>query len=118
MDLISKNLVETVHDVSSGGILLSLVEMCIKGKIGANISMPKSNLNKHEYYFGEDQSRYIIEVKMAHVKKVEKFLTERSLFYEQIGKTHKDEIYMEKELKININELIELNTNWFKKFNT
>jgi len=118
LDLISKNLVESVHDVSSGGILLSLVEMCIKGKIGANISMPKTNLNKHEYYFGEDQSRYIIEVKIAHVKKLEKFLAERSIFYEEIGKTQKDEIYMEKELKININELVELNTNWFKKFNT
>ena len=118
LDLISKNLVESVHDVSSGGILLSLVEMCIKGKIGANISMPKTNLNKHEYYFGEDQSRYIIEVKIAHVKKLEKFLAERSIFYEEIGKTQKDEIYMEKELKININELAELNTNWFKKFNT
>ena len=118
LDLISKNLVESVHDVSSGGILLSLVEMCIKGKIGAKISMPKTNLNKHEYYFGEDQSRYIIEVKIAHVKKLEKFLAERSIFYEEIGKTQKDEIYMEKELKININELAELNTNWFKKFNT
>ena len=118
LDLISKNLVESVHDVSSGGILLSLVEMCIKGKIGANISMPKTNLNKHEYYFGEDQSRYIIEVKIAHVKKLEKFLAERSIFYEEIGKTQKDEIYMEKEFKININELAELNTNWFKKFNT
>ena len=118
LDLISKNLVESVHDVSSGGILLSLVEMCIKGKIGAKISMPKTNLNKHEYYFGEDQSRYIIEVKIAHVKKLEKFLAERSIFYEEIGKTQKDEIYMEKELKININELVELNTNWFKKFNT
>ena len=73
LDLISKNLVQSVHDISSGGILLSLVEMCIRGKIGADISMPKVNLNKHEYFFGEDQSRYIIEVKITHVKDVEKF---------------------------------------------
>jgi len=118
LDLILKNLVESVHDISSGGILLSLAEMCIKGKIGANINMPKINLNKHEYFFGEDQSRYIIEVKIAHKKEVEKILKKHSIFYEQIGKTQKDEIYMEKELKININELIELNTNWFKKYIT
>jgi phosphoribosylformylglycinamidine synthase subunit PurL len=118
LDLISKNLVQSVHDISSGGILLSLVEMCIRGKIGADISMPKVNLNKHEYFFGEDQSRYIIEVKITHVKEVEKVLKEQSIFYEQIGKTQKDEIYMENELKINIKELIELNTDWFKKYIT
>jgi len=118
LDLISKNLAESVHDISSGGILLSLAEMCIRGKIGANINMPKVNLNKHEYFFGEDQSRYIIEVKIGHKKEVEKILKKQSIFYEEIGKTQKDEIYIEKELKININELIELNTNWFKRYIT
>ena len=118
LDLVSKKIVESVHDISSGGILLSITEMCIKGKLGANISMPKNNLNKHEYFFGEDQSRYIIEVNASHKIEVEKVLNKNGIFYEQIGKTQKDDIYIEKELKLSINELIELNTNWFKNYTT
>ena len=59
--LISKKLVNSVHDISSGGILLTLSEMCISGKIGAKIKLPRNNIDPHEYLFGEDQSRYLIE---------------------------------------------------------
>ena len=43
--LITKKLVNSVHDISSGGILVTLCEMCISGKIGAKIKVPQNNLN-------------------------------------------------------------------------
>ena len=56
------------------------------------------------------QGKYFeIEVEESDEKNIKKNI-------EQIGKIQKDEIYMEKELKININELIELNNNWFRKY--
>jgi len=66
--LISKKLVSSVHDISSGGILVALSEMCISNKIGAVIKVSKSNIKPHEYLFGEDQSRYILEVKEKNIK--------------------------------------------------
>ena len=61
--LISNKLVNSVHDISSGGIIVALSEMCIAGKIGAKIKLSQDSINLHEYLFGEDQSRYLIEIK-------------------------------------------------------
>ena len=114
--LISKKLISTVHDVSSGGILLALSEMCIGGKIGAKIKLPKSAINSHEYLFGEDQSRYIIEISEKNKKNVMKMLEENSVYYDSIGKTHSDTLDLGKELNIKIDELEKLNSSWFKRY--
>ncbi len=114
--LISKKLISTVHDVSSGGILLALSEMCIGGKIGAKIKLPKSTINSHEYLFGEDQSRYIIEISEKNKKNVMKMLEENSVYYDSIGKTHGNTLDLGKELNIKIDELEKLNSSWFKRY--
>jgi len=116
LDLIHKKLVDSVHDVSAGGILLSLAEMCISGKIGAKIKMPKNNIGQHEYLFGEDQSRYLIEIKEKNKKEVSEILEKNSIYYEMIGKTQKDTLDLDKDFKVNLTDLSELNSFWFKNY--
>jgi len=113
LDLILKKLVNSVHDISSGGMLVALSEMCILGEIGAKIKIPQNKISKHEYLFGEDQSRYIIEVNQKNAKEVEKNLKNNNIYYDLVGKTQKNELSIDKDLKININELSELNKKWF-----
>ena len=114
--LISKKLVNSVHDVSSGGILLTLSEMCIAGKIGAKIKVPKNSAGPHEYLFGEDQSRYLIEVNEKNKKEVSELLEKNSIYYEIVGKTQKDSLNLDKEFDIKLSDLNELNTFWFKDY--
>ena len=114
--LISKKLVNSVHDVSSGGILLTLSEMCIAGKIGAKIKVPKNSVGPHEYLFGEDQSRYLIEVNEKNKKEVSELLEKNSIYYEIFGKTQKDSLNLDKEFDIKLSDLNELNTFWFKDY--
>ena len=114
--LISKKLVNSVHDVSSGGILLTLSEMCIAGKIGAKIKVPKNSAGPHEYLFGEDQSRYLIEVNEKNKKEVCELLEKNSIYYEIVGKTQKDSLNLDKEFDIKLSDLNELNTFWFKDY--
>ena len=115
-ELILKKLLTSVHDISSGGIMVALAEMCISGKIGANIQMPKSNINMHKYFFGEDQSRYLIEVNKKNKKEVSNFLEKNSIYYELLGKTQNDSLKIEKEFEMNLSELTQLNTFWFKNY--
>ena len=115
-DLISNKLVNSVHDISSGGMLVALSEMCIAGKIGAKIKIPKKNINPHEYLFGEDQSRYIIEVNEKNKKKVCDILKKNSVYYEIIGKTQKDSLDLEKEFNIKLSELRKVNSFWFRNY--
>ena len=114
--LISKKLVNSVHDVSSGGILLTLSEMCIAGKIGAKIKVPKNSTGPHEYLFGEDQSRYLIEVNEKNKKEVCELLEKNSIYYEIVGKTQKDSLNLDKEFDIKLSDLNKLNTFWFKDY--
>ena len=114
--LISKKLVNSVHDISSGGILVALSEMCISGKIGANIKVPRNNISLHEYLFGEDQSRYLIEINEKNNVEVIKILEKNNIYYEIIGKTQKDSLYLNNEFNIKLNDLSELNSFWFRNY--
>ena len=116
LNLISKNLVKSVHDISSGGILMALSEMCISGNIGATICLPKNNSKTHEYLFGEDQSRYIIEVKEKNINEVSKILKNSSVYFEKIGKTQKNYMEIKNEFNISLNKLVELHKYWFNSY--
>ena len=114
--LIIEKLVNSVHDISSGGILVTLCEMCIAGKIGAKIKVPQNSIGIHKYLFGEDQSRYIIEVSKKNKNEVSKILEENNIYYDIIGMTQNDRISLENEFDVKLSELDELNTSWFRNY--
>ena len=60
--LINENLIESCHDISSGGLILCLLEMSIASHIGFKLNTNKKSLDRVKFLFGEDQSRYIVEV--------------------------------------------------------
>tara|TARA_Y100000590_G_scaffold344982_1_gene394532 strand:+ start:3 stop:1046 length:1044 start_codon:yes stop_codon:yes gene_type:complete len=114
--LISNKLLNSVHDVSSGGILVTLSEMCISGNIGAKIKIPQNKIDFHEYLFGEDQSRYLVELKKDNKNKVSYILKENGVYFEEIGETQKDNLDIGKNLSIKIDKLSQLNSFWFKEY--
>ena len=117
LKLISSNIIHSVHDVSSGGIILALAEMSISSQIGIKIQTPKKISNISEYFFGEDQSRYIIEVDKNNHSKLEKILKENNIYFDNIGTTQKDYFEFEKDLKVSVKELYEVNNRWYNKYN-
>jgi len=115
-NLIENNLVNSCHDISSGGIILALLEMSISSNIGFKINTNKKGFDQIKYLFGEDQSRYIIEVTEANNNKVSEYLKKQDVSYEIIGTTSA-EITIDEVLKFNIDELSKLNKEWFHKYN-
>ena len=61
LNLINSNLVTSAHDISNGGLILALSEMSMCSGYGLRIDKPKKLSNLMEYYFGEDQGRYLLE---------------------------------------------------------
>ena len=116
LSLIQKNLVLSAHDVSSGGLLVSLSEMSIASKLGVKIQKPKKLTNLNEYFFGEDQSRYLLEISEDHLTKVEKNLKKNNIFYELIGKTQKKYFEIEDEMKLDVNYLSKINNQWYYNY--
>ena len=63
---ISEGLVWSCHDVSEGGLAVALAEMCIAGRLGAEVTvLPHDNVVAS--LFSESQSRLIVEVAQADV---------------------------------------------------
>ena len=90
--------------------------MCISGNIGAKIKIPNDKIRSHEYLFGEDQSRYLIEVNEKNKNEVDKILEKNSTFFEILGKTQKDSLVLDKEFNIKLNDLNKLNSSWFRNY--
>jgi phosphoribosylformylglycinamidine synthase len=57
--LIEAGAVDTVHDVSDGGLLVAIAEMAMGSGIGGCISLP-SRVDPIPFLFGEDQGRYVL----------------------------------------------------------
>ena len=117
LKLINSNLINSVHDISTGGIILALAEMSISSQIGIKILKPKKLSNLFEYYFGEDQSRYLVEIDQNNYSKIEKILKDNNIYFDTIGVTQKEYFELDKDLKISVKELYDLNNRWYNKYN-
>ena len=116
LKIIKKDLAESVHDISSGGLLIALAEMSMGSDYGVKINKPKKLTNLFKYFFGEDQSRYVLEINKENMKKVEEILKNNNIFYENIGLTQKDYFEIEKEMKISVKELYKINNQWYNNY--
>ncbi|RZK98285.1 MAG: phosphoribosylformylglycinamidine synthase subunit PurL, partial [Methylobacterium sp.] len=60
--LIASGQVDTVHDLSDGGLAVALAEMAMAGSFGATLPEAPEGMPAHAYLFGEDQARYLVAV--------------------------------------------------------
>ncbi len=67
--MISHHLIESAHDVSEGGLFVTLMESCFNRNLGINIShdAAKEKIRKDAYWFGEAQSRVVISISKAKI---------------------------------------------------
>ncbi len=116
LKLIDMNLILSAHDISNGGLITAVSEMSLASKFGAKINKPKKLNNIFEYFFGEDQARYIIEIEPYNLIKVDKHLKNSNIYYENIGITQNKYFEIENELKIDVKDLFKINNEWYNNY--
>jgi len=114
--LFEQNLILSCHDVSLGGILTAVSKMCIKGKKGIQINPVKELTNKFEYFFSEDQARYIVEISLNNLKKVNEILKKNSIHFDTFGTVHEDSLSFGDDIFLPIEELTKTHTYWLKEY--
>lgn len=67
-NLIKQKLIESAHDVSEGGLFITLLESAMTDHLGMEVRSTKA-IRKDAYWFGESQSRIVVTVK-PELKKV------------------------------------------------
>jgi phosphoribosylformylglycinamidine synthase II len=116
LKLIEIGYVKAAHDVSLGGIITSLAKMCIKGKKGVALKKTSHLIDQFEYFFGEDQGRYIIEVDKDNLKDIIAILNKNSVHYEELGIINENELIFDEKTKVTIDELTTSNTSWLTNY--
>ena len=115
-ELIDKDLALSCHDISNGGLIVTLSEMAMSTDIGVKVENPKKLRNFIEYLFGEDQGRYVLEIDNKNIQKVEKLLKENNIYYEHIGETQEKFFEIVGEMKLDVNDLFKVNNQWYNSY--
>ena len=114
--LIDSDLIKSAHDVSIGGIITAISKMCIKGNKGMNLKKPTYLIDEINYFFGEDQGRYVIEIANEDFKKVTDILNKNAVHYDKLGTVNEDQLFINDKTKVSIDELKTSNTNWLNSY--
>jgi len=73
-ELIGKRLVRSAHDVSEGGLFVTLAESAFPRGLGFDVVASDFKIRKDAYWFGEAQSRVVVSVAVAKVEEFKKAL--------------------------------------------
>tara|TARA_R110000796_G_scaffold11478_7_gene38585 strand:- start:73316 stop:75526 length:2211 start_codon:yes stop_codon:yes gene_type:complete len=112
-ELIELGVVKTCHDIADGGLLVTVAEMCMAGKIGADVSLPEQG-SEAAWLFGEDQGRYVIAT--SDPDKVLNAAASANVAAVIVGQIGGDAISIEGDAKVSVSDLRDLNEGWMPSF--
>lgn len=82
--IIRAGLVQSVHDLSDGGLFMSLLESAMINNLGFEINSV-SGVRKDAFLFGEAQSRVLVSVSAAHAAAFEAELKNHGVSFSALG---------------------------------
>lgn len=89
--LINNHLVRSAHDVSDGGLFVSLAESAIPRDLGFDITSP-AEIRKDAFLFGESQSRIVVSVTQSKETEFIDFLMNMKIPFTALGHVTKGEL--------------------------
>lgn len=82
--LIRKRIVKSAHDISEGGLFISLLESAMAGNKGVNVTLP-SGTRKDILLFSESQSRVVLTFSPDNLTIAENLLTQQGIAFQRLG---------------------------------
>jgi phosphoribosylformylglycinamidine synthase II len=73
-ELIKAGAISSAHDISEGGLFITLIESCFNRNLGIDVVAANINIRKDAYWFGEAQSRVVVSVHPDQVNKFKKII--------------------------------------------
>ena len=83
-DLIQNHLIQSAHDVSDGGLFVTLAESALPRNLGFSVKTDR-RFRKDAFLFGESQSRVVVSVYPEHEAAFEKALLGHNVSFELLG---------------------------------
>ncbi len=111
--LIEAGKVDTVHDLSDGGLIVALAEMALPTRIGAKIALPATG-DAIAFLYGEDQARYLVAA--ADAERILADAKAAGVSAVLLGRTGGDKIAVEGAGEIAIAALARAHEGWFPNY--
>src|SRR6056297_1244000 len=89
--LIEKSLIRSAHDVSDGGLFISLLESAMVNNKGFDITT-SAEIRRDAFLFGESQSRVIVSVTPSMETDFVDFMIDRDIPFSTLGHVTKSEL--------------------------
>lgn len=100
---IQKGLVLSAHDISEGGVAVTLSEMSFKNSIGVNVVIP-GNVSVEKLLFGESGG-FILEIDQKHSSALDKIFSKFQIPYFVIGHSiEQPELHINSEINLLIKD--------------
>jgi phosphoribosylformylglycinamidine synthase len=112
--LIEERRVTAVHDCSDGGLAIAIAEMAMSSGIGATLTTPAGTA-RHAFWFGEDQSRYVVTVPTADADRILSDAKLAGIPATKLGLTGANALKLDGEDPFPTARLRELNEAWLPK---
>jgi len=87
LELIDKQLIESAHDCSDGGVAVALAECAFKKGIGAKIEVKAQGVAPEFALFGEDATRIVISCDANKTQAIQQMAVKSGLSAEKLGVT-------------------------------
>jgi phosphoribosylformylglycinamidine synthase subunit PurL len=86
-NLIQNKTISCCNDISDGGLIITMLKMCFINNIGFSINkdLDLKGLSEFEYFFAEDQARYIVTTNDSQM--LTKLADDKGVMYTKIGST-------------------------------
>lgn len=110
LNLIEQQQITACHDVSDGGLLCAIAEMCLAGHIGAELTIEENTA----FWFGEDQARYIVSTDNPNI--LLEIAEKENIPVMQIGSVRGNDLVLSDHAKISLKELLQLHESWLPDY--
>jgi phosphoribosylformylglycinamidine synthase len=95
--LIKEKAILSAHDISEGGLMITLMESSFTNNLGFDVASTDASIRKDAYWFGEGQSRVVVTVAADKTADIETILKEANTPFVALGKVTNAVIIVEGE---------------------
>lgn len=114
--LIRRGVVAACHDLSDGGLLVALAEMCLASGSGATAEPADAELaSSAGWLYGEDQGRYLLAIAEPDVEPALAAARQAGVIARRLGTTGGDALTVAGRLPISLAELAAAREGWLPR---
>ncbi|MEN9696908.1 MAG: phosphoribosylformylglycinamidine synthase subunit PurL [Bacteroidota bacterium] len=96
-ELIKSAYLKSAHDISEGGLMVTLLESAFTNNKGFDVTAHASDLRKDAYWLGEAQSRVVISANASNIASIEAAALKLGIAVTVLGKVTASDIVVEGE---------------------